>query len=95
MDHYCKNLLPDGTCMKNGEMCTEALTSNQVVPKIVDCLVMKLIPPACRFCSNHPINGGSGICSCTLGGMEFTSQTTTGEDVSYTTNINFNFNAEN
>ena len=21
----------------------------------------------CRFCSNHPSNGGSGICHCTLG----------------------------
>lgn len=26
------------------------------------------IPPACRNCSNHPSNGGSGICNCTLGG---------------------------
>lgn len=25
------------------------------------------IPAACRECSNHPINGGSGICNCTLG----------------------------
>lgn len=25
------------------------------------------IPPACQHCSNHPINGGSGICHCTLG----------------------------
>ena len=25
------------------------------------------IPPACRNCSNHPVNGGSGICHCTLG----------------------------
>ena len=25
------------------------------------------IPPACRYCSNHPSNGGSGICHCTLG----------------------------
>jgi len=25
------------------------------------------IPPACRSCSNHPSNGGSGICNCTLG----------------------------
>ena len=30
------------------------------------------VPPACRCCSNHPSNGGSGICHCTLG-----SQTTT------------------
>ena len=25
------------------------------------------IPNACKNCSNHPINGGSGICHCTLG----------------------------
>lgn len=26
-----------------------------------------LIPEACRRCNNHPSNGGSGICHCTLG----------------------------
>lgn len=30
------------------------------------------IPPACRGCSNHPSNGGSGICHCTLGGYTIT-----------------------
>jgi cell division septum initiation protein DivIVA len=25
------------------------------------------IPAPCRNCSNHPSNGGSGICHCTLG----------------------------
>ena len=25
------------------------------------------IPNACRGCSNHPSNGGSGVCNCTLG----------------------------
>lgn len=25
------------------------------------------IPSACKSCSNHPSNGGSGICNCTLG----------------------------
>ena len=25
------------------------------------------IPDACKYCSNHPLNGGSGICHCTLG----------------------------
>lgn len=25
------------------------------------------VPPACRNCSNHPSNGGSGICQCILG----------------------------
>ena len=27
----------------------------------------KNVPPSCRYCSNHPINGGSGICWCVLG----------------------------
>ena len=27
------------------------------------------VPDACKHCSNHPSNGGSGICLCTLGGM--------------------------
>ena len=25
------------------------------------------IPGPCRGCPNHPINGGTGICNCTLG----------------------------
>ena len=25
------------------------------------------IPPSCVSCPNHPSNGGSGICNCTLG----------------------------
>lgn len=25
------------------------------------------IPDGCKKCPNHPINGGSGICHCTLG----------------------------
>lgn len=28
------------------------------------------IPPACRNCSNHPKNRGSGICNCILGGVK-------------------------
>lgn len=31
------------------------------------------IPAACRSCSNHPSNGGSGICHCTLGSYGVTS----------------------
>ena len=27
----------------------------------------KNVPPSCRHCSNHPINGGSGVCWCVLG----------------------------
>lgn len=25
------------------------------------------IPDSCKACSNHPSNGGSGFCNCTLG----------------------------
>lgn len=30
------------------------------------------IPDPCKVCSNHPINGGSGICHCTLGAQKIT-----------------------
>ena len=30
------------------------------------------IPKPCRACPNHPSNGGSGICHCTLGLSDFT-----------------------
>lgn len=30
------------------------------------------VPENCRNCSNHPSNGGSGICNCILGGTEVT-----------------------
>ena len=31
------------------------------------------IPEACRSCTNHPSNGGTGICHCTLGSPSITS----------------------
>ena len=30
------------------------------------------IPESCRACSNHPSNGGSGFCNCTLGHFKVT-----------------------
>lgn len=30
------------------------------------------IPLACRSCSNHPSNGGSGVCHCILGLQQVT-----------------------
>ena len=39
-----------------------------IITNGTDCYV----PPACRGCSNHPSNGGSGICNCTLGGYTIT-----------------------
>ena len=34
------------------------------VQKIMD---INSVPLPCRGCSNHPYNGGSGICHCILG----------------------------
>lgn len=34
------------------------------------------IPEACRSCSNHPSNGGSGMCHCTLGSPGVTCNST-------------------
>lgn len=36
----------------------------------IEALKENSIPPACRNCSNHPKNGGSGICNCILGGVK-------------------------
>lgn len=36
-------------------------------PNIVSVADFKQTPNPCRTCSNHPSNGGSGICFCTLG----------------------------
>lgn len=30
------------------------------------------VPPACKHCSNHPSNGGTGICHCVLGNLQIT-----------------------
>lgn len=49
------------------------------------------IPEACRSCSNHPANGGSGNCNCTLGspkvtsGVIFTEDDTRNQPPSYST----------
>lgn len=88
-NHYCKNLLPNGICKKTGEFCDEALPTNaqeQYRGWLEDSFTK--IPPACRGCSNHPSNGGTGICFCTLGSIEFTAGTSTGSDIQYTTSIN-------
>ena len=87
-DHYCKNLLPNGVCIKTGKLCEDALPSNIQDPEIPNWLSLEYIPPACRGCSNHPSNGGTGICFCILGSREFTAGTSTGSDIQYTTSTN-------
>ena len=29
--------------------------------------IEQMMPKRCRHCANHPSNGGSGVCNCTLG----------------------------
>lgn len=33
---------------------------------LIDSISKEYIPEACKDCSNHPSNGGNGICSCIL-----------------------------
>lgn len=42
------------------------LPSNIVLPSVWNIPSLDDIPSCCRGCSNHPSNGGSGICLCTL-----------------------------
>ena len=55
----------------NGEMLENFSNSNksQDYPIVwsSDVWEEKNVPPSCRHCSNHPINGGSGVCWCVLG----------------------------
>ena len=37
-----------------------------------DCWTNNGVPEACRSCSNHPSNGGTGICHCTIGSPSVT-----------------------
>lgn len=43
------------------------------------------VPECCRNCSNHPSNGGSGICACTLPYMTHTGLHSRGYSVTTTT----------
>ena len=47
-------------------------TCNGTIFKKIDTWTETGIPEACRSCSNHPSNGGSGICNCTLGMTKIT-----------------------
>ena len=43
------------------------------------------IPEACKNCSNHPSNGGSGMCNCILGDTTIYSQDKTSYVSGYST----------
>ena len=44
----------------------EAIKNNPIIAVMNDNKTFG-IPEACKYCSNHPTNGGSGICNCTMG----------------------------
>lgn len=61
----------DYTIVSDDETLTE-YKENEIYleeDKIID---TTFIPEPCRGCSNHPSNGGSGICNCTLGQFKIT-----------------------
>ena len=49
------------------------------------------IPDACKNCTNHPSNGGSGICNCILGNIA-TYAVKTGKTVSTSTTTTASIN---
>lgn len=63
----------DPQSLKINELKYKTVTESGEFYKIVeDRENLKSIPRSCRFCSNHPSNGGSGICNCILGGAQAT-----------------------
>jgi hypothetical protein len=71
----CVHRTPCGWCDRLDKEC-KLIVSDDVVtlqpyipPSVLQTDPMDLsrhIPIPCRGCSNHPSNGGSGICNCTL-----------------------------
>lgn len=63
-----KVLLDDETIEKLADAIIKKVNLNQHIyinePKTKS---WSNIPPGCRHCSNHPSNGGTGICHCTIG----------------------------
>lgn len=54
------------------DMMTKEFPNNQVICRVKEYIDFNVVPDACKNCSNHPSNGGSGICFCTLGTPQVT-----------------------
>ena len=69
---YLKDLCPDCQAeLENWLQIKNDYQSNQIIhiPKYFPDSITwddDSIPSCCKNCSNHPSNGGSGICNCTL-----------------------------
>lgn len=70
---HCKDV---ATSTQNCECANDHTKSAEWLAELVTwrqaCLVTSppmfdTIPTSCKNCSNHPMNGGSGICNCILG----------------------------
>lgn len=74
----CEHRLPCGTCIKTGKICPHLEKRTEpyrVTPLVIEPIKEQVlnIPDCCVNCSNHPSNGGSGICNCVLPYMSGTS----------------------
>ena len=69
-------LQADRSIISDAELYSNAKGIQNYFPNnIVICTLKGIdlnIPPACQYCSNHPSNGGSGICHCILGSPQVT-----------------------
>ena len=66
LDNFMKNLENEGILSGWSDFMSKKLRDeNAEYAKKNDFCV----PDPCKHCSNHPSNGGSGICHCTLGGQ--------------------------
>ena len=74
-DWYCADGKPiTNTVNDNSEfhIGMEYLNKMLNTPIEKELTMMEYIPKNCRHCSNHPSNGGSGICHCILGSETIT-----------------------
>lgn len=57
-------------CNVRGDSCDYCQRAQQQINDIrkdyIDIPNSSYVPDCCRYCSNHPSNGGSGICHCVL-----------------------------
>jgi len=52
------------------EYTADSLLANGVKVEPIECCVQDyFIPSPCKNCSNHPSNGGSGLCNCVMGSL--------------------------
>lgn len=67
---YTRRLTDNETYVHDNDVRSIAIGTGINVVGLYDYL--HSVPDMCRYCSNHPSNGGSGICHCTLGTPKIT-----------------------